>query len=50
MYLVLEQRLRRAVLEHLRQRYGFTPPGLAVEVPPKPEMGDLALPVCFELA
>ncbi|MGH9415437.1 MAG: arginine--tRNA ligase, partial [Terriglobales bacterium] len=41
---------RRAVLEHLRQRYGFTPPGLAVEVPPKPEMGDLALPVCFELA
>ena len=50
MILILEQRLRQAVGEHLRAVYGFTPSGMVVDSPPRPEMGEFALPVCFELA
>ncbi|HVB40713.1 MAG TPA: arginine--tRNA ligase [Terriglobales bacterium] len=50
MYLELEQRLRAAMLEHLRYAYAWTPPQLVVEDPPRPELGDFALPLSFELA
>ena len=49
MYLELEHRLRRAVEAHLHHAYGVAPP-IAVELPPRPELGDFALPVCFALA
>lgn len=49
MHLFLEQQLRSAVSRHLRQTYGVEP-ALIVELPPRPEMGEFALPVAFELA
>ncbi len=50
MVLSLEQQLRRAVLEHLRNAYGLHHSDLVIEQPPRPELGDFALPLCFELA
>lgn len=53
MPLALESRLRAAVAAHLEKTYGLGPeqlPSLVVEAPPRPELGEFALPVCFELA
>ncbi|MGH9485965.1 MAG: arginine--tRNA ligase [Terriglobales bacterium] len=50
MYLDLEQRLGEAVHVYLRERYSFEPQNWVVETPPRPELGEFALPVCFELA
>jgi arginyl-tRNA synthetase len=48
-HLLLEQQLRSTVARHLRETYGLEP-ALIVELPPRPELGEFALPVCFELA
>lgn len=50
MYLTLERRLREAVQQYLRRTYEIELPQLVVDQPPKSEMGDFALPFCFELA
>lgn len=50
MVIELERRLVEAVGGHLRRRYGFEPAAWVVEQPPRPELGEFALPVCFELA
>ena len=51
MLYILEQHLRQAVREHLERHYpGLENLELAVEIPPKPELGDFALPLCFALA
>ena len=49
MYHVLDARIRRTLAEHIRQRY---PSDVVVvtERPPRIEMGEVATPVCFELA
>jgi len=48
-YLTLETRMREALREHIRRRYELD---LTVPTsrPPKIEMGEVASPVCFELA
>ncbi|MGH9518422.1 MAG: arginine--tRNA ligase, partial [Terriglobales bacterium] len=49
----LEARLRAAVAAQLQRAYGLGPdqlPSLVVEAPPRPELGEFALPVCFELS
>lgn len=51
MLYILEQRLRQAVREHLDRHYpGQQNLELVVEIPPRPELGDFALPLCFALA
>ncbi len=53
---ILEQRLRAAVHRHLAAHYGSTPAAalpaaaLPLEQPPRPELGEFALPLSFELA
>ena len=42
----LKQRLKSAALE----LFDVTLENISSETPPKPELGDLAFPVCFELA
>ena len=49
MYLTLTERLRSALAAHIREKYGVEL-GVALERPPKIEMGEAASPVCFELA
>jgi len=48
-YLKLLQRLKQALAEHIRQKYGVEI-SVALEKPPKIELGEAASPVCFELA
>jgi arginyl-tRNA synthetase len=48
-YLTLLQRLREALGAHIREKYGVEL-RVALERPPKLEMGEAASPVCFELA
>jgi arginyl-tRNA synthetase len=48
-YHVLEARIRAALTAHLRQRYSVDVP-VVTERPPRIEMGEVATPVCFELA
>jgi arginyl-tRNA synthetase len=50
MYRTLQMRLQGRIGELLRERYGVAPAQLAVELPPKIEYGEMALPVAFELA
>ncbi|MGH9392726.1 MAG: arginine--tRNA ligase, partial [Terriglobales bacterium] len=50
MYFTLEQRLKTALREHLRHAYTVDLADLVVESPPRSELGEFALPVCFELA
>ena len=46
MYLHLEHRLARRVLECLQRRFpGVALPGVVVEQPPKVELGDFAIPI-----
>ncbi len=49
MYLNLLKRLRQALAAHIREKYGVET-SVALEKPPKLEMGEAASPVCFELA
>ena len=49
MYLPLLQRLREALLAHIKEKYGVEL-AIVLERPPKLEMGEAASPVCFELA
>ena len=49
MYLTLTHRLREALAAHIREKYNVEL-AVALERPPKLEMGEAASPVCFELA
>jgi arginyl-tRNA synthetase len=48
-YHVVETRFREAIRRFLRERYQLDVP-VALERPPRLELGELATPVCFELA
>jgi arginyl-tRNA synthetase len=48
-YLEITARLRDALAKHIRAKYGVELP-IVLEQPPKIEMGEVASPVCFELA
>jgi arginyl-tRNA synthetase len=48
-YLTLLQRLREALAAHIKEKYGIEL-AIALERPPKLELGEAASPVCFELA
>lgn len=50
MYKTLQERLQQRVAEVLKARYDLELPGFAVELPPKIELGEMALPLAFELA
>ncbi|MGA8939092.1 MAG: arginine--tRNA ligase [Acidobacteriaceae bacterium] len=50
MYRILQQRLQVRIEALLMERYGIALVNLAVELPPKIEFGEMALPVAFELA
>ncbi len=49
MYKAVENRFRKALLHHIHDRYK-TDVTVVAERPPKLSMGELASPVCFELA
>src|SRR5437764_5355596 len=49
LYLTITKRLRAALVTHIREKYGVEM-AVALEKPPKLEMGEAASPVCFELA
>jgi arginyl-tRNA synthetase len=49
LYLEITTRLRDALAKHIRAKYGVELP-IVLERPPKIEMGEVASPVCFELA
>ncbi|MGA8221578.1 MAG: arginine--tRNA ligase [Candidatus Acidiferrales bacterium] len=49
MYKAVEERIRKAVRSHIRERYK-TDVAVVTERPPKLAMGEVASPVCFELA
>lgn len=49
MYRQIEIRFREALAAFIRQKYRVEAT-LAIELPPKIEMGEIASPVCFELA
>ncbi|HEV2765556.1 MAG TPA: arginine--tRNA ligase, partial [Pyrinomonadaceae bacterium] len=46
----LQERLRARVRATAGERFGVALEQVAAEVPPRPELGDLAFPVAFELA
>jgi len=48
-YLTLLQKLKETLSAHIREKYGVEI-AIALEKPPKLEMGEAASPVCFELA
>lgn len=58
MFLALEENLRRAVAEFVSAKWpeseganaGALAARIVIERPPQPEMGDFALPLCFDLA
>ncbi|MEW5974948.1 MAG: arginine--tRNA ligase [Acidobacteriota bacterium] len=50
MFVALVETVKSRVVSHVQNTYGYTPKQLVIEQPPKVEMGDLALPLCFELA
>ncbi len=49
MYQAIEKRVRNALTEFIRAKYGENV-NVTTERPPKIEMGEIASPVCFELA
>ena len=49
MYHVIEERVRQAIAAHIEKTYGQTV-SVGISRPPKLEMGEMATPVCFELA
>jgi arginyl-tRNA synthetase len=48
-YLTIEKRIQEALREHIRRRYELDVP-VPTSRPPKIEIGEVASPVCFELA
>ena len=50
MYRTLQELLQRRVTAVLKERYDVDAVNFAVELPPKIEMGEMALPIAFELA
>jgi arginyl-tRNA synthetase len=48
-YKAVEDRIRKALRHHIHERYKTDVP-IAMERPPKLSMGELASPLCFELA
>jgi arginyl-tRNA synthetase len=48
-YKTLEDRIRKALRRHIHERYKTDVP-IVTERPPKAAMGDVASPLCFELA
>ncbi|HEU4873592.1 MAG TPA: arginine--tRNA ligase, partial [Pyrinomonadaceae bacterium] len=46
----LQQKLRERIRSAAKEIFGVEVQQLAAEAPPRPELGDLAFPVCFELA
>ena len=50
MYKTLQERVQRRMSEVLKERYGIELTSFAVELPPKIEFGEMALPLAFELA
>jgi arginyl-tRNA synthetase len=50
MYKTLQQQLQAKIATVVRERYEIELAQLAVELPPKIELGEMALPVAFELA
>jgi arginyl-tRNA synthetase len=50
MYRILQQQLQSRIGALLAERYDVALANLAVELPPKIEFGEMALPVAFELA
>lgn len=46
----LKREVEAAVRDACRRLWGVEPPRLVLETPPKVELGDLALPIAFELA
>ena len=50
MYRILQQQIQQRIQALLAERYQIELPSLAVELPPKLEFGEMALPVAFELA
>jgi arginyl-tRNA synthetase len=48
-YKVVEERIRKALRRHIHERYKTDVP-IVLERPPKLAMGEVASPVCFELA
>ncbi len=49
MFLALEERIRECVSRHVSAKYGVSIP-VVVELPRRPQFGELALPLCFGLA
>ncbi len=49
MYKAVDDRIRKALRHHIHERYKTDVP-VVTERPPKSSMGDVASPVCFELA
>jgi arginyl-tRNA synthetase len=50
MYRTLQQSIQVQIQSLLAEKYGVDLPSLVVELPPKIEFGEMALPVAFELA
>jgi arginyl-tRNA synthetase len=50
LYRQLQRRLIEHIRDFLRRKYQVELQSVVVEQPPKPEMGEYALPLCFELA
>ncbi len=50
MYRILQQAIQARIQQLVSERYGVELSQLAVELPPKLEFGEMALPVAFELA
>ena len=50
MYLERQKQLANHIRHFLRQKYQFELQSLVIDAPPKVEMGEFAMPFCFELA
>ncbi len=50
MYKILQEQLQRRTAEAIKERYGVELTNFTVELPPKVELGEMALPIAFELA
>ena len=50
MYRILQQQLQAEIVALVKDRYQVELTGLSVELPPKIEFGEMALPIAFELA
>jgi arginyl-tRNA synthetase len=50
MILLLERQIHDAMTDAIRRHFGVVAPAFAIEVPPTRALGDLAVPVAFQLA